>query len=90
MCTIATVKETAAIAVSNAGPSLLVVYTVLTSDTEVTDTTIPSLKAAMQQSIRLHLNPLFHIYDVVVVESLPRTASNKVMRRLLRDMYKLQ
>jgi acetyl-CoA synthetase len=30
---------------------------------------------------------LFKIHDVVLVKSLPRTASNKVMRRVLRDEY---
>jgi acetyl-CoA synthetase len=45
------------------------------------------LKSAMQQAIRDHLNPLFHIEDVVLVSSLPRTASNKVMRRVLRNQY---
>ena len=41
----------------------------------------------MQQTIRRELNPLFKIHEVVVVESLPRTASNKVMRRILRERY---
>ena len=41
----------------------------------------------MQQQIRARLNPLFKIQDVVVVEALPRTASNKVMRRELRACY---
>lgn len=33
------------------------------------------------------LNPLFKIHDLVVVETLPRTASNKLMRRELRRQY---
>jgi acetyl-CoA synthetase len=41
----------------------------------------------MQRAIAARLNPLFKIYDVVVAEALPRTASNKVMRRVLRDNY---
>ena len=45
------------------------------------------LKKTMQQAIKTGLNPLFGISDVVVVTSLPRTASNKVVRRLLRDEY---
>jgi acetyl-CoA synthetase len=45
------------------------------------------LKAAMKHSVKIHLNPLFGISDIVLAESLPRTASNKVMRRLLRDEY---
>jgi acetyl-CoA synthetase len=45
------------------------------------------LRKAMQLSIKNSLNPLFAISDVIVTPSLPRTASNKVMRRLLRDEY---
>ena len=41
----------------------------------------------MQGAIREHLNPLFKIHGVVVVDSLPRTASGKVKRRELRDQY---
>ena len=44
-------------------------------------------EAAMQDAIRRDLNPLFKIHAVVVVDALPRTASNKVMRRVLRDRY---
>ena len=46
-----------------------------------------SLKTEMQQAIKQHLNPLFHIDDVVIADSLPRTASNKVMRKVLRAQY---
>ena len=41
----------------------------------------------MQSAIRTELNPLFKIHDLVLIETLPRTASNKVMRRVLRDHY---
>ena len=41
----------------------------------------------MQDRIRSALNPLFKIHAVVIAESLPRTASNKVMRRVLRDAF---
>ncbi len=33
------------------------------------------------------LNPLFKIHDLVIVPELPRTASNKLMRRRLRERY---
>ena len=36
-----------------------------------------------QDAIRRDLNPLFKIHDLVFIETLPRTASNKVMRRPL-------
>ena len=83
------VKETAAVAVSaTGGPCTLVVYTVLRNDDDrFVASDAKELQAAMQASIKQDLNPLFAIGDVVVAESLPRTASNKIMRRLLRDEY---
>jgi acetyl-CoA synthetase len=76
------VVETAAIAVSACGgPSALVVYAVCSSSDRV------ALLGAMQSAIRSELNPLFKIHDLVLIETLPRTASNKVMRRVLRDRY---
>lgn len=80
------VIETAAIAVSPAGggPSELVVYAVVAPgaarDAE-------ALRRSFQQRIREGLNPLFKVSEVVVVDALPRTASNKVMRRVLRDTH---
>jgi acetyl-CoA synthetase len=38
-------------------------------------------------AIRKQLNPLFKVTDLVKIDTLPRTASNKVMRRKLRDLY---
>uniref|UniRef100_A0A6V0C542 AMP-dependent synthetase/ligase domain-containing protein n=2 Tax=Pseudo-nitzschia australis TaxID=44445 RepID=A0A6V0C542_9STRA len=85
------VLETAAIAVSGTkgGPSKLVIYVVLKNDVDPKEAGFngESLKAAMQRSIKTKLNPLFGISSVVITDSLPRTASNKVMRRLLRDEY---
>lgn len=48
---------------------------------------IAALKPQLQTSIKTKLNPLFHIHDVVLTKHLPRTASNKIMRRVLRDEY---
>ena len=81
------IRETAAIAVSpeDGGPSRLVVYAVLLPDAEILK---DKLKDALQAEIKAHLNPLFRIHDVVIAEALPRTASNKVMRRVLRDKYR--
>jgi acetyl-CoA synthetase len=42
---------------------------------------------AAQQAIAARLNPLFRVHEVRVAESLPRTASNKVMRRVLRAQF---
>lgn len=78
------VQETAAVAVSpkDGGPSQLVIYAVLT--TSETVPTKQELHTALQAVLSKHLNPLFRIHDVVTVNALPRTASNKIMRRLLR------
>jgi len=83
---IAGVEEVAAIAVSppGGGPSQLVLcIAVAASAAIVTD----GLQVAMQQAIKTQLNPLFKIHDVFVLEKLPRTASNKIVRRHLRDQY---
>jgi acetyl-CoA synthetase len=79
------VVETAAIAVSpGGGPSQLVICAVGVADAQLEKA---SVIRAMQEAIKRELNPLFKIYDLVLVASLPRTASNKVMRRVLRDEY---
>ena len=76
------IREVAAIAVPppDGGPSQLVIYAVLLPETDT-----QSLITSLQSAIREHLNPLFRIHDVIVVDALPRTASNKIMRRILRD-----
>lgn len=79
------VLETAAIAVApGGGPDLLVIYVV---GAETLEDDRHALHAAMQDRIKHGLNPLFKIHEVVRIEALPRTASNKVMRRVLRDLY---
>ena len=82
--TVSGVRETAAVAVSpkDGGPSQLIIHAVLLSEANPDET---SLRSALQEAIREQLNPLFKIRDVVIRDSLPRTASNKIMRRLLRD-----
>jgi len=79
------VQETAAVAVAppGGGPSRLIVFAVASPDSVVAP---GDLKAAMQNAIRSQLNPLFRLDEVRVVPSLPRTASNKIMRRELRAM----
>ena len=79
------VEETAAVAVSpkDGGPSQLVIYVVLIQPESAAIK--QELHANLQAALSEHLNPLFRIHDVVIVDALPRTASNKVMRRLLRD-----
>lgn len=79
------VIETAAIAVDppGGGPSQLVIYAVAKND----KLDKAALKTAMQAKINQLLNPLFKIHEVILIDALPRTASNKVMRRVLRDGY---
>ncbi|BAU66188.1 AMP-dependent synthetase and ligase [Stanieria sp. NIES-3757] len=80
------VCETAAIAVCppQGGPSQLVIYAVVAPDLQTDKET---LLVSLQQAIKQHLNPLFKLHDLKIVETLPRTASNKLMRRVLRDRY---
>lgn len=84
--TVPDVIETAAIAISPAGngPSQLVIYAVCSDSVTGNH---EELVVAFQSAIKRNLNPLFKIHDVVLIERLPRTASNKVMRRVLRDQY---
>ena len=79
------IQETAAVAVSpeDGGPSRLVIYTVLIAP-ESGGPAKQEVHDTLQVALSQHLNPLFRIHDVVIVDALPRTASNKVMRRLLR------
>jgi acetyl-CoA synthetase len=80
------IQETAAIAVSPeaGGPGQLVIYAVVPPGIEVTPA---ALQPQCQRAIAQQLNPLFKLHDVVIVDALPRTASQKVMRRVLRERY---
>ena len=79
------IKESAAIAVSpkGGGPGLLVVYYVENESMLADDERLQEAKTG----IREQLNPLFKVTDLIKITTLPRTASNKVMRRKLRDLY---
>ena len=78
------VKEVAAVAVPQpgGGPSRLVAFAVMEAGIDA-DTT----KVTMNQLLKTQLNPLFKLSDLIPIEALPRTASNKVMRRELRAVY---
>lgn len=77
-------KETAAVALNppGGGPSLLVIFYVPHVQSPTDEALI---KSQMQDMIREKLNPLFRIHKIIRIDELPRTASNKVMRRVLRD-----
>lgn len=78
------VNETAAVAVPplGGGPAQLVIFASLLEDVDLTQ-----LHKEMQRLIRSQLNPLFKIHDLQRMDVLPRTASGKVMRRVLRSHY---
>jgi acetyl-CoA synthetase len=78
------VREAAAVSVQpdGEGPERLVLFVVAeeAGDRE-------ELKIELARAIARRLNPLFQLHDVVLLEELPRTASQKLMRRALRDGY---
>lgn len=72
------------------GPSHLIIFAVLAAIPKlVTQAKMNKneLKFELQSLLKEHLNPLFKIHEVIIIEALPRTASNKVMRRVLRSEY---
>jgi acetyl-CoA synthetase len=76
------VAECAAVAVADegGGPARLVIFAVprgAAMDAE-------HLREELRELLRRQLNPLFQIAEVRWIDALPRTASNKVMRRTLR------
>lgn len=78
------VFEAAAVAVQpeGEGAERLVVFAVLSGKADR-----EALKRELGRALAAELNPLFKIHDLVIVDALPRTASNKLMRRELRRQY---
>ncbi len=78
------VYESAAVAVQpdDEGAEALVVYAVIRGEVDAV-----RLERELGSLIAKRLNPLFKIHDLVLVDRLPRTASNKLMRRELRARY---
>jgi len=79
------IKESAAIAISpeNGGPSQLVVYAIVLKGNLSDEEQLKQAKLIIRQ----RLNPLFKVEKLIAIDLLPRTASGKVMRRKLRDLY---
>lgn len=82
------ILETAAIGVppSEGGPEQLVIVVVF-KDASKSLSDLNHLKSSFNSALQKQLNPLFKVSQVVSMSSLPRTASNKVMRRVLRQQF---
>lgn len=80
------ILETGAIGVppSGGGPEQLVIVVVFRNASEPTPD-LNQLKISFNSALQKQLNPLFRVSQVVSLPSLPRTATNKVMRRVLRQ-----
>eukprot|EP01018_Ginkgo_biloba_P021028 Gb_41827 [translate_table: standard] len=81
------ILETAAISIPSpgGGPEQLAVVAVLKDGPKIT---LDTLKVSFSKAIQSNLNPLFKVSFVKVMSDFPRTPSNKVMRRVLRDQLK--
>ncbi|KAK1259753.1 putative acyl-activating enzyme 18, peroxisomal [Acorus gramineus] len=81
------VMETAAVSVriGSVGPEQLVIMVVLKNGQHCE---ADFLKAKFSKAIQKNLNPLFKVSLVKIIPEFPRTASNKLLRRVLRDQMK--
>lgn len=85
------VLETAAIGVPppQGGPEQLVIAVVF-KDSDDSTVDLDKLRISFNSAVQKKLNPLFRVSHVVPCSSLPRTATNKVMRRVLRQQLSQQ
>ncbi|XP_015878808.2 probable CoA ligase CCL12 [Ziziphus jujuba] len=81
------IMETAAISVApvNGGPEQLIIFVVLKKGYNAEP---DKLKIKFSRAIHSSLNPLFKAALVKIVPEFPRTASNKLLRRVLREQIK--
>ncbi|XP_062076654.1 probable CoA ligase CCL12 [Humulus lupulus] len=81
------ILETAAVSVSpvDGGPEQLVMFVVLKNGY---NSEAENLRTKFSKAIQSNLNPLFKVGSVKIVPEFPRTASNKLLRRVLRDQIK--
>ncbi|XP_021278093.1 probable acyl-activating enzyme 18, peroxisomal [Herrania umbratica] len=81
------ILETAAVSVAppDGGPEQLIIFVVLK---EGASHQPEKLKMIFSRAIQSNLNPLFKVSFVKIVPEFPRTASNKLLRRVLRDQVK--
>lgn len=80
------IYDAAAVAIDaqDGGPAQLIIFAVLKQKAGIG---LEQLKTELQNEIKQHLNPLFKIEEIIALPALPRTASNKILRRVLRDNY---
>jgi acetyl-CoA synthetase len=64
------------------GAERLVVFVVPRGDVDP-----DAIRPELDRDLARELNPLFRIHRVVLVDALPRTASNKLMRRTLQERW---
>ena len=76
------IRESAAVAVSENGSGPESLYIFVTADKDL-DT--DRMKEVLQQKISKNLNPLFRIKEIRQIKQLPKTASNKLIRKQLRE-----
>ncbi|KAF8010468.1 hypothetical protein BT93_J1181 [Corymbia citriodora subsp. variegata] len=83
------ILETGAISVAppTGGPEQLVILVVLKKGYKAEPN---DLKMKFSKAIQRNLNPLFKVSSVKIVAEFPRTASNKLLRRVLRDQMRQQ
>ncbi|PON98121.1 2,3-dihydroxybenzoate-AMP ligase [Trema orientale] len=81
------VLETAAVSIApvGGGPEQLVIFVVLKNGH---NSEAEKLRTKFSKAIQSNLNPLFKVSFVKIVPEFPRTASNKLLRRVLRDQMK--
>ncbi|XP_059429512.1 probable CoA ligase CCL12 isoform X1 [Corylus avellana] len=86
-CADESISETAAVSVAPVygGPEQLVIFVVLKKGFNAKP---DELKSIFSRAIHRNLNPLFKVNNVKIVPEFPRTASNKLLRRVLRDQMK--
>ncbi|KAM3344573.1 putative acyl-activating enzyme 17, peroxisomal isoform X4 [Capsicum galapagoense] len=82
------ILETAAVGVPPAGggPEKLVIAVVF-KDSDNLEQNLVNLMMSFNTALQRKLNPLFKVSTIVPLPSLPRTATNKVMRRVLRQQF---
>ncbi|KAJ4841604.1 hypothetical protein Tsubulata_039483 [Turnera subulata] len=83
------ILESVAVSVApqDGGPQLLVIFVVLKQGFSSKP---EELKKKFSMAIQRNLNPLFKVNFVKIVPEIPRTSTNKLLRRVLRDQMKIE